>query len=177
MSDMGGNNLSDIRLPKVKYAKILNVRKSLCNIFLKSCCTTNKYCDDRQGGDCVNKIKTLIVLLMALVRAEWAKFKAWYLNAYVPKVSVFINNRYGMPGKGGDGKGTTGKIGDWIGLTVSLIFGVYLLPVIIDTIVTTNYTNWTFTGASGAKVLYQLLPFIFIVGMIVYFIGRLLGKI
>ena len=125
----------------------------------------------------MNKIKTLIVLLMALVRAEWAKFKAWYLNAYVPKVSVFINNRYGMPGKGGDGKGTTGKIGDWIGLTVSLIFGVYLLPVIIDTIVTTNYTNWTFTGASGAKVLYQLLPFIFIVGMIVYFIGRLLGKI
>jgi hypothetical protein len=41
----------------------------------------------------------------------------------------------------------------------------------------TNYTNWTFTGSAGAKVLYQLLPFIFIVGMIVYFIGRLLGKI
>lgn len=114
---------------------------------------------------------------MALVRAEFGKFKAWYLNAYVPKISVFINNRYGMVGKGGKEGGVTGKIGDWIGLTVSLIFGVYLLPVIVDTIVTTNYTNWTFTGATGAKVLYQLLPFIFIVGMIVYFIGRLLGKI
>ena len=112
-----------------------------------------------------------------MVKAEFARFKAWYWKAYFPKVSVFINNRYGMVGKGGKGEGTTGKIGDWIGLTVSLIFGVYLLPVIVDTIVTTNFTNWTFTGAAGAKVLYQLLPFIFIVGMIVYFIGRLLGKI
>jgi len=177
MSDIGGNNLSDIRLPKVKYAKILNVLKSLWNIFLKSCCTTNKCCDDRQGGDCVNRLKAFFVLFLVMVKAEFAKFKAWYMNAYVPKISAFVNNRYGMVGKGGDAKGTTGKIGDWIGLTVSLIFGVYLLPVIVDTIVTTNFTNWTFTGAAGAKVLYQLLPFIFVVGMIVYFIGRLLGKI
>lgn len=163
MSDIGGNNLSDIRLPKVKYAKILNVRKSLCNIFLKSCCTTNKYCDDRQGGDRLNKIK-----------AEWQRFLTWFFVHWL----VFVNDKTAMaPGKGGSGTTTTGKIGDWIGLTVSLIFGVYLLPVIVDTIVTTNFTNWTFTGAAGAKVLYQLLPFIFIVGMIVYFIGRLLGKI
>lgn len=69
------------------------------------------------------------------------------------------------------------KIVDWIGLVISLIFGVYLLPVVVDAIVGTDTTNWTFTGASGAIVLYNLLPFIFIVGMIVYFIGRLLGKI
>jgi hypothetical protein len=69
------------------------------------------------------------------------------------------------------------RVVDWVGLTISLIFGVYLLPVVVDTIANTNYTNWTFTGAAGAKVLYGLLPFIFVIGMIVYFIGRLLGKI
>jgi hypothetical protein len=111
-----------------------------------------------------------------MVKAEFARFKAWYMKAYLPKAMMFVNNRYGMVGKGA-GTSTQGKIGDWIGLTISLIFGVYLLPTIVDTIVTTNFTNWTFTGATGAKVLYQLLPFIFIVGMIVYFIGRLLGKI
>lgn len=127
----------------------------------------------------MNKIRARILLLLAMLCVEFSRFKAWFMTAYFPKVSVFINNRYGMVGKGGAGgeKSASAKIGDWIGLTISLIFGVYLLPTIIDTIVTTNYTNWTFTGAAGAKVLYQLLPFIFIVGMIVYFIGRLLGKI
>ena len=126
----------------------------------------------------MNKITVWILLFMAMAKAEFAKFKAWYMNAYAPKFSVFVNNRYGMVGKGGmDGGTTSGKIGDWIGLVVSLIFGIYLLPIVVDSIVTTNFTNWTFTGAAGAKVLYQLLPFIFIVGMIVYFIGRLLGKI
>jgi len=111
---------------------------------------------------------------MNKLKAEWQRFLTWFFAHWL----VFVNDKTAMsPGKGGAASSTQSKIGDWIGLTVSLIFGVYLLPVIIDSIMNTNYTNWTFTGSAGAKVLYQLLPFIFIVGMIVYFIGRLLGKI
>jgi len=37
--------------------------------------------------------------------------------------------------------------------------------------------GWGFTGGSGARTLFLLLPFIFIVGVVVYFIASLLGKI
>jgi hypothetical protein len=69
------------------------------------------------------------------------------------------------------------KAGDWIGLIITMIIGIILIPIAVDQVQDTNTTDWTFTGASGAKTLFLLLPFIFIVGMIVYFIGRLLGKI
>jgi len=121
----------------------------------------------------MNKLKAFMLFLIALVKAEWAKFRTWYIKKWMPTVYRFVNNRSGMVGKGG----AEGQIVNWIGLTIALIFGVYLLPVVVDAITGTNFTSWTFTGADGAKVLYQLLPFIFVVGMIVYFIGRLLGKI
>jgi|Deesub1362A_J573_1020465.scaffolds.fasta_scaffold00566_22 hypothetical protein len=37
--------------------------------------------------------------------------------------------------------------------------------------------GWGFTGGSGARTLFLLLPFIFIIGIVVYFIASLLGKI
>jgi len=52
-----------------------------------------------------------------------------------------------------------------------------LVPIIIDQVQQTNTSAWTFTGATGARTLFLLLPFIFIVGIVVYFIGSLLGKI
>ncbi len=72
----------------------------------------------------------------------------------------------------GSNKATT-----WIMLTITLILGVILVPIVVEQVQTTNTSGWTFTGASGAKTLFLLLPFIFIVGIVVYFIASLLGKI
>jgi hypothetical protein len=100
------------------------------------------------------------------LKSEWIRFKAWMTQFLM---RFLLDTRASVD--------TKDRLVDWVGLVVSLIFGVYLLPVVVDTIANTNYTNWTFTGAAGAKVLYGLLPFVFIIGMIVYFVGRLLGKI
>lgn len=105
------------------------------------------------------------------VKSEWAKFKAWIFDFLLR----FWINTEAMVGKGSTS--STGKIVDWIGLVIALIFGVYLTPIIVDAVVETNFSNWNFTGASGAKTIYLFLPFIFIIGMIVYFIARLLGKV
>ena len=74
-------------------------------------------------------------------------------------------------------KGDAGKSIDWIGLIVTMMIGIVLIPITEDQVQNTNTTGWTFTGAAGAKTLFLLLPFIFIIGLIMYFIGRLLGKI
>ncbi|MEM3629104.1 MAG: hypothetical protein QXE06_07010 [Candidatus Bathyarchaeia archaeon] len=74
--------------------------------------------------------------------------------------------------RGGASKATT-----WIMLTITLILGVILVPIVVNQVQNTSTAGWTFTGAQGAATLFQLLPFIFIVGMVVYFIASLLGKI
>ena len=62
-------------------------------------------------------------------------------------------------------------------LTISLILGVILVPIVVDQVQSANTSSWTFTGSAGAKTLFLLLPFIFIVGIVVYFIASLLGKV
>jgi len=64
----------------------------------------------------------------------------------------------------------------WIMMTIMLILGVILVPIVVDQVQSTNTTGWSFTGYAGAKTLFMLLPFIFIVGIVVYFIGSILGK-
>ena len=71
-----------------------------------------------------------------------------------------------------DTKATT-----WIMLTITLILGVILVPIVVDQVQSANTSGWTFTGSTGAKTLFLLLPFIFIVGIVVYFIASLLGKV
>jgi len=71
----------------------------------------------------------------------------------------------------------TTKATTWIMLTITLILGVILVPIVVDQVQQTNVSAWTFTGATGARTLFLLLPFIFIVGIVVYFIGSLLGKV
>ncbi len=66
---------------------------------------------------------------------------------------------------------------EWIILVVSLILGTILTPIVVDQVQTTDTSSWNFTGYAGAKTLFLLLPFIFIIGIVVYFIGKLLGKI
>lgn len=96
------------------------------------------------------------------LKSEWAKFRAWMTN-YMMR--FILDTR------------AESKAVDWIGLVITLLIGIILIPIVVDQIQDTNTTGWTFTGASGAKTLYLLMPFIFIVGLIVYFLGRLLGKI
>jgi hypothetical protein len=68
------------------------------------------------------------------------------------------------------------KATEWIMIVITLILGVILVPIVVDQVQSTNTTGWTFTGYSGAKTLFLLLPFIFIVGIVLYFILTLLGK-
>ena len=68
------------------------------------------------------------------------------------------------------------KATQWIMLTITLILAVILVPIVVDQVQKTNTSTWTFTGHTGAATLFMLLPFIFIVGIVVYFIGSLLGK-
>jgi hypothetical protein len=64
----------------------------------------------------------------------------------------------------------------WIMMVITLILGVILVPIVVDQVQGTNTTGWTFTGYAGAKTLFNLLPFVFIVGIVVYFIASILGK-
>jgi len=73
-------------------------------------------------------------------------------------------------------KGKKNPSGKWIALTVMLILGIILVPMVIDQVQSVNTASWNFTGYQGALTLFQLLPFIFICGLVIYFIGSLLGK-
>ena len=69
------------------------------------------------------------------------------------------------------------KSSEWILMTIVLILGVILVPIVVDQVQSANTTGWSFTGYQGAKTLFMLLPFIFIVGIVVYFISSILGKV
>jgi hypothetical protein len=64
----------------------------------------------------------------------------------------------------------------WLSLLFMLILGCILVPIIVDQVQTVNTTGWAFTGVSGAKTLFNLIPFIFITGIVLYFILAMLGK-
>ena len=64
----------------------------------------------------------------------------------------------------------------WMSLIFMLVLGCILVPIIVDQVQTVNTTGWAFTGVSGAKIMFMLLPFIFIVGIVLYFILAMLGK-
>jgi xanthine/uracil permease len=68
----------------------------------------------------------------------------------------------------------TSKAVDWVVLIILLIIGVSLVPTVVDTVQGINTTNWSFTGYTAASTLMGLLPFIFIVGLVIYFLVRLL---
>jgi len=65
---------------------------------------------------------------------------------------------------------------NWIMLTVMLLLGVILLPMVIDQVMSANTATWNFTGYAAAKTMLGLIPFVFIVGIVVYFIGSMLRK-
>jgi hypothetical protein len=69
-----------------------------------------------------------------------------------------------------------GEATKWIMMVITLILGVILVPIVVDQVQSTNTAGWNFTGYQGAITLFNLLPFVFIVGIVVYFIGSILGK-
>jgi len=73
-------------------------------------------------------------------------------------------------------KGEKNQASKWIMLTVMLLLGVILVPMVIDQVQSVNTASWNFTGYQGALTLFHLLPFIFICGLVVYFLGSLVGK-
>ncbi|MEM3873876.1 MAG: hypothetical protein QXU45_01920 [Candidatus Bathyarchaeia archaeon] len=69
------------------------------------------------------------------------------------------------------------KSAEWIILTITLILGVILVPIVVQQVQSVNTASWNFTGYQGAVTLFYLLPFIFIVGIVIYFIASILGKV
>ena len=70
----------------------------------------------------------------------------------------------------------TGKINEWILVTVMLMMGVILVPIVVSQVQTIDTASWNFTGYAAAKTMLGLIPFAFIVGIVVYFIASILGK-
>ncbi|MEM1540883.1 MAG: hypothetical protein QXJ07_05845 [Candidatus Bathyarchaeia archaeon] len=69
------------------------------------------------------------------------------------------------------------KSAEWIILTITLILGVILVPIVVQQVQDVDTSGWNFTGYQGAVTLFYLLPFIFIVGIVIYFIASILGKV
>lgn len=69
------------------------------------------------------------------------------------------------------------KLTQTMGLVVTLIFSVVLLPTVVDTINDINTTGWDFTGYAGAIVLMDLIPFIWIAGLVITTVLSALGKV
>ena len=70
----------------------------------------------------------------------------------------------------------TGKINEWILLVVMLMMGVILVPIVVDQVMSVNTTSWSFTGYAAAKTMLSLIPFVFIIGIVIFFIASILGK-
>jgi len=73
-------------------------------------------------------------------------------------------------------KRKTGKINEWILVTVMLMMGVILLPMVVDQVANVDTASWNFTGYAAAKTMLGLLPFVFVVGIVICFIASILGK-
>jgi len=67
-------------------------------------------------------------------------------------------------------------VSEWVKLVIGIIVGIVMIPIIEFEIRSTNTTAWNFTGSTGAITLFRLIPFIFIAGVIIWFIGKLFGK-
>ena len=70
----------------------------------------------------------------------------------------------------------TGKVNEWIMLTILLLLGIILVPMVVSQVQSINTASWNFTGYQAAKTMLGLIPFVFICGIVIYFIASILGK-
>ncbi|MEM5854298.1 MAG: hypothetical protein QW228_08080 [Candidatus Aenigmatarchaeota archaeon] len=61
-----------------------------------------------------------------------------------------------------------------VGMFAMMIVALCLVPMITDQIQNVDTSCWNFTGALPAKTMLGLIPFIFIIGIIIAFITGLL---
>lgn len=53
---------------------------------------------------------------------------------------------------------------------VGIVIAVMMLPPVADTVIGVNTSAWTFTGADACKTMMYLIPFIYIVAVIVHIV-------
>lgn len=66
------------------------------------------------------------------------------------------------------------KISEVISLVVGAIIYVYLIPTFVTAVTGIDTSGWNFTGSTGAIALLLMLPLIFIVGIVIWFIKSIL---
>lgn len=59
-------------------------------------------------------------------------------------------------------------------VVIAGIMWVIMTPILVDQVQNTNTTGWSFTGYTGAITLFQLIPFVFIAGGIVWILKKVL---
>jgi len=59
-----------------------------------------------------------------------------------------------------------------VAMVIAAIIWAICTPIFVDAIQNTNTTGWAFTGSSGAVTLFQLLPFIFIAGGVIWLVRK-----
>jgi hypothetical protein len=59
-----------------------------------------------------------------------------------------------------------------ISLVVVMILLIAIIPTVVTEVSNINTTSWNFTGDTGAISLLNLIPFVFIAGVIIYVLVR-----
>ena len=59
-------------------------------------------------------------------------------------------------------------------VVIAGIMWVIMTPILVDQVQTTSTSGWNFTGYSGAATLFNLIPFVFIAGGIVWILRKVL---
>jgi len=105
--------------------------------------------------DLWKKVKALLLAIYALLPIPGEGLKAYALR--------FANDTRGAS------EYTTPVM-----MVIAGIIWVICTPIFVDAVSDTNTTGWDFTGATGAITLFQLMPFIFIAGGIVWLLKKVL---
>jgi len=72
---------------------------------------------------------------------------------------------------------TRAESGDYTAPVMVVIAGiiwVISIPIYVTSVQDTNTTGWSFTGATGAITLFNLMPFVFIAGGVVWLLKKVL---
>jgi len=64
----------------------------------------------------------------------------------------------------------TGKAGVVIGMIITAIIYVNLIPTFVEAVTGIDTSGWNFTGATGAIAILLLLPLIFIAGIVIWMV-------
>jgi hypothetical protein len=72
------------------------------------------------------------------------------------------------------GESIGAKASEVIGLIVVAIIYVYLIPTFVSAVTGIDTSGWNFTGSTGAVAILFLLPFVFIVGLVLWFVKSIL---